>query len=208
MKACPHSLLVGSLFVVATLSGCTHGGLATAENHALPDWAPLESPVSPTAQYEIPAASPKGKASITLVGREQLTGPGGRPETFLHIRVTAENATDPVPWTLDPSDMKVSFDGSSAEYSGCATGIATDSSLAVAKGKHGAVDLYFPMGSEERPVYVYFLWQIHRGEETVTASTRLEMQDGPAPDGVQPQPAKPTGASSSGHPARVSSPCA
>ncbi len=208
MKDYPQGLLVGSLVVLTTLPGCTHGNLATAEDHGSTDWAALESPATAIAQYEIPAANPKGKASITSMGRERLTGPGGQPETFLHIRLTAENATDPVPWTLDPSDMKVSFDGSSEEYSGCATGVATGSSLTVARGKHGVLDLYFPMGTEDRPIHAYFLWQIHRGGETVTASTRLVMQDGPVPGDVQRQPAAPTGASSSGRPARASSPCA
>jgi hypothetical protein len=55
----------------------------------------------------------------------------------------------------------------------------------IPKGKPGELDLYFPSGPRSRPLYVDFLWRIHRGRNTDTISTRFDTVDGilPVPRG-------------------------
>jgi len=107
-------LFAGFLAAQAILTGCTHAYVETVADDPEPDW--LDPPPSgpPASQYAVPSSNPKGTAYIVSLGPEELFDPAERLESFLHLRVSVENGTDPIPWTLDSRDMRVTFDGASS----------------------------------------------------------------------------------------------
>ncbi|HEY5281380.1 MAG TPA: hypothetical protein VIM14_01200, partial [Polyangia bacterium] len=179
---------VGFLAVQAFLTSCAHEHVETVGNGQTQEWTMPPPPAPPVALYAIPPKEPKGKVCVRSLGPEQLPGPRGRSLSFLHISVTVENAADPATWTLDRRDMKLNFVGSSRPVSAYAKTVSKGGTLAVPQGKRGEIDLYFPSGKRGRPLYVSFLWKLHRGNETDTISTRFE--DASDPNRSMPSPVK------------------
>ena len=70
--------------------------------------------------------------------------------------------------------MKLNFVGASRPVSAHSKTAAKDASLAIPRGKHGELDLYFPSANKIRPLHVNFLWKLHLGSETDTVSTRFD----------------------------------
>lgn len=160
--------------ILAMLTGCTHGQVQVASDSHSGKWARPDQYGPHVARYEIPVIHPKGEVCVMSLGSEKLRGPRAQPQSCLHIRLTAQNSTDMVPWTLDPRDMKLDFEGSSTSAPARVKTALTGGKLAIPKGSLGELDLYFPLGPRSRPLYVDFLWQIRRGKETITVSTRFD----------------------------------
>ena len=174
MSYCQRGLLTGFLAVQAFLAGCAHGQLETVGTGQPQEWVRPRLPDRPVAQYSIPPIEPKGKVCVRSLGPERVVGPRGRLGSFLHISVAVENAADTVTWTLDPRDMKLNFVGSSRPVPAYSKTVPAGTTLAIPQGKRGDLELYFPWARRSRPLHFNFLWQLHRGRETDTVSTRFE----------------------------------
>ena len=164
------------LAIQAFLTGCSHGHLEVLKDGQTRGRVRPHLSSSSVARYAIPLIDPKGKVDVISLGSEKLLGPKGQLESYLHIRLAAENAVDAVPWTLDPREMKLNFDGISKAVPAYSKTIPVGEILAISMGNHGELDLYFLSGMNSWPLYVDLLWQIHRGRETDTISTRFEPQ--------------------------------
>jgi hypothetical protein len=169
-----RGLLAGFLAVQALLAGCTHGHLETVGNDQTQEWVKPQPVAPPVALYPIPPIEPKGKVCVRFLGSERLGGPRGRLGSFLHISLAVENVADPVTWTLDPRDMKLNFIGSRWPVPAYSRTVPVGTKLTIPQGRSGELDLYFPSAQGSWPVHVSFLWQIHRGRETNTVSTRFD----------------------------------
>jgi hypothetical protein len=189
----PNGYFAGFLAVLALLTGCTYGYVDTATYGPEQEWSQQRPSSPPVSRYPIPSSDPKGAAYVLSMGAERLPGRAGEVESFLHLRVAVENTADAVAWILYPGEMKVMFDGSSPVSSTYARSTPTGSPLSVAKGMRGELDLYFPVAMAGRALHADFLWPIHRGSETVTTRTVLDMLDGPAGGDVYYAPAYQTG---------------
>jgi hypothetical protein len=189
-----RTALLGALLAAQTLlAGCAYGYLDTTEDYSPQDYVESQPPGPPVSQYEIPAIAPKGKAFVMSLGPEDRAAPGALPERLLRIRVAVQNDADTVAWTLDPRDMKLAFDGSTTLYPAYSTSEPAGASLVVPPGKRGKLDLFFPIGPEARPLFVDFLWQVHRGDQANTFSTRFDMSNGPVAGEPYYEPAYDTG---------------
>jgi hypothetical protein len=180
MSEYQRGLLAGFFAVQASFVGCTYAHVETVGNGQTQEWVKPQPPAPPVAMYSIPPIEPKGKVCVRSLGPERVVGPRGRLGSFLHISLAVENVADPVTWTLDPRDMKLNFVGSRWPVPAYSKTVPAGTKLAIPQGKRGELDLYFPSGKGSRPVHVSFLWQIHRGMETDTVSTRFE-NVGPTP---------------------------
>ncbi len=185
--------LVALLAAQTLLAGCTYGYVATKEDYSPQDYVEPEPPGPPVSQYEIPTIAPKGKAFVMSLGPEDRAAPGALPERLLRIRVAVQNDTDTVAWTLDPRDMKLAFDGSTTLYPAYSSSEPAGTSLVVPPGKRGKLDLFFPIGPDARPLFVDLLWQVHRGSQTDTISTRFDMSNGPVAGEIYYEPAEDAG---------------
>jgi hypothetical protein len=174
MSKYQRGLLAGLLAAQASLTGCTYARVETVGNGQTPEWVKPQPAAPPVALYAIPPIEPKGKVCVRSLGPERVAGPRGRLGSFLHISVAVENAKDPVTWTLDPRDMKLNFVGSPWPVPAYSKTVPVGTTLAIPQGKRGELDLYFPLAKGSRPLHVNFLWQIHRGRDTDTVSTRFE----------------------------------
>ena len=174
MSEYQRGLLAGFLAVQLLLAGCSHGHLETVGDDQAQEWVKPQPAASPVALYAIPPIEPKGKVCVRSLGPERVVGPRGQLGSFLHISVAVENAEDPVTWTLDPRDMKLNFVGSPWPVPAYSKTVPAGTKLAIPQGKRGDLDLIFPRGREVDQSTSSFLWQIHRGSETDTVSTRFE----------------------------------
>ncbi len=186
-------LLVALLAAPTLLAGCGYGYVATEEDYSPQDYVQPEPPGPPVSQYAIPAVAPKGKAFVMSLGVEDRAAPGAPPERLLHIRIAVQNDADTVAWTLDPRDMKLALDGSSNLYPAYSSSEPAGTLLEVPPGKRGKVDLFFPIGPEARPMFVDLLWQVHRGSQTETFSTRFDMLNGPVTGEIYYEPTEEAG---------------
>jgi len=179
---------IGMTAVLLTFSACAH---QYDEEGMLSGTAYQERSGPPVSQYPIPAKDPKGTAYVMSLGLEPLSSPSGQPEQYLHLRVALENRSDETPWTLAPGDFTLALGGHNALRATYAKTTPAGPTVTIPKGQHAEGDVYYALPSTTEPgpsSRVTFVWPIHRGSETLTTSTDLNMMAGAEPESAYYEP--------------------
>src|SRR6185295_4216995 len=164
---------------VATASGCAY---ESAYYDSTTSYPASEQATPPVSSYSIPQTDPKGSVHVISLGTERLPVAAGQPDSFLHLRIAAENRADDAPWTVDPNDQTLASGGGSLPAS-FAEASGGGPVLTLAKGAHGYLDVFYPApppapGAATR---VSLSWKIHRGNEVVPGSTDFDRIATPDP---------------------------
>ena len=157
------------LGAVATASGCAYQG-AYYESTQYPSNQPATPPVS---TYPVPQNDPKGSVHVISLGAERLPVPAGQPDTYLHLRIAAENRADEAPWTVDPNDQSLTVGGATVPPS-FAEASGGGPVLTVQKGAQGYLDVFDPAPAAGGPTRVTMSWRVRRGNEAVAGTTDFD----------------------------------
>jgi hypothetical protein len=180
-------------WLVVVLGATTVSGCAYRASYQARAAAPADETGPPVSTYPIPANDPagaKGSINVISLGAERLPVPAGQPDTYLHVRLAAENTSDTVPWTLDPNDQLLSQGGTSVPPA-FAESSAGGPVLTLNSAGRGYLDVYYPIPATAAPARVSLRWQLQRGEEAVAGATELDRVAGPDPAYAYYQPAGP-----------------
>jgi hypothetical protein len=183
MKTTTGWLLV--LLASMTGSGCAYR--AAYETRGAP---PTDETGPPVSTYPIPAndpTGPKGSVNVISLGSERLPVAAGQPDTYLHVRVAAENTADGVTWTLDPNDQLLSAGGASMQPA-FAEASGGGPVLTLNAGGRGYLDVYYPVPASTAPARVSLTWRLQRGSDNVAGATDLDRVAGPDPSYAYYQP--------------------
>jgi hypothetical protein len=130
--------------------------------------------------YQIPSGSPKGALRVLTLGGERLPVGPGAPDVYLHFRLSAENDADAAPWTLDPNEQFLVFEGGTLPPAYSQTSQASPV-LSLARGERGYLDVYYPMPDID-PARVSLSWRLRRGGEVTAELTSFDRVSGRVPD--------------------------
>jgi hypothetical protein len=175
------AIWLGVLAAVATASGCAYESAYYDSTTSYPATNQQQA-APPVSSYSIPSTDPKGSVHVISLGAEQLPVPAGQPDSYVHLRIAAENRTDEAPWTVDPNDQVLSAGGApvAASFAEASSGGPVPV-LTLAKGAHGYLDLFYPAPPAGAATRVTLSWKIHRGNEVVPGSTDFDRVASPDP---------------------------
>jgi hypothetical protein len=173
------AIWLGLSMLAATTAGCAF------ETYEHEPAYPAQEAGPPVAIYPVPPGAPRGSVNVMSLGIERLPVPAGQPDSFLHVRIAAENTGDDVPWLLDPNDQVLTAPGQSAAPS-FAEGSAGGPVVRLAKGARGYLDVFYPAPPVNQ---VTLAWKLHRGNEVVPGSTALDRVTAPDQSSVGYEPA-------------------
>jgi len=179
MRAHAYALLAA----VVPASACAHD--LTAGPGAAP-----EAVGPPVSSYSIAIEDGRiaGDVHVISFGVERLpTGPSA-PQLYLHLRLAAVNATDTARWSFDPNEQRLLASGHAAPPSFAETSDG-DPVLALARGRRGYMDVYYPVPPAERGAVVTLAWRLQRGSKTAAMTTSFARTGGPDTSYVYYQPA-------------------
>jgi hypothetical protein len=171
-----RSLWLVVLGAFATVSGCAYDSVYERTSTATPS----EETGPPVSTYPVPTTDPRGTVHVISLGAERLPVAAGQPDSYLHLRLAAENRADDATWMLDPNDQLLTFAGGSLPPS-FAEASAGGPVLTVNKGAHGYLDVYYPAPPPTGPNRVTLAWKLRRGNELVAGTTDFDRIATPDP---------------------------
>ena len=172
-----NGVWLGVLVAVATAAGCAYdrtyergGGYPAGENATGP----------PVSSYSIPATDPRGSVHVISLGAEKLPVAAGQPDSYVHLRIAAENRGDDTVWMVDPNEQVLTHPGGSvpASFAEASTGGPV---LTLKKGQQGYLDVYYPAPPAEGPNRITLAWRLRRGSEAVPGTTDFDRVASPQP---------------------------
>jgi hypothetical protein len=170
----PNAGWLGLLVAATAASGC-------ALDNAYERGAPAgENTGPPVSSYSVPSNDPRGSVHVISLGAERLPVQQGQPDTYVHLRIAAENRGDDAVWTLDPNDQALTHAGGSvpAAFAEASTGGPV---LTLKKGAQGYLDVYYPAPPANGPPRITLAWRLRRGDEVVPGTTDFDRVASPQP---------------------------
>lgn len=157
------------LGAVATASGCAY----ESSYYESTSYPTNEAQTPPVSSYSVPTTDPKGAVHVISLGVERLPVAQGQPDSFLHLRIAAENRNDDAPWRIDPNEQSLAVGGGAASPA-FAEASGGGPVLTLAKGAHGYLDVFYPAPAAGPVNRVTLSWKLRRGNEVVPGSTDFD----------------------------------
>ncbi len=176
---------------LAGLAGCVPAA------YQREDMPPSAAEGPPVSSYSITAegsegnqeASGQGAVHVISLGSERLPVPAGQPDTYVHLRLAADNVADDTVWKLDPNEQLLIYGARAVRptFSETSEGAPV---LELPRGKRGYLDIYFPLPPADKGAAVKLAWRLRRGERTAAKTTEFTRSAAPDSAYVYYQPGR------------------
>jgi len=171
------------LGAVATASGCAYESAYYSSTTAYPSNQgdpSNQAAAPPVSSYSVPPTNPKGSVHVISLGVERLPVAAGQPDSYLHLRIAAENKSDDAAWTVDPNEQALAAGGGTMQPA-FAEASGGGPVLTLAKGAQGYLDVFYPAPPAGGANRVTLSWKLRRGNEVVPGSTDFDRIATPDP---------------------------